>query len=266
MDYELLIGTPPAWLELGPVVLRDGVPLREVLGDWSDRDECDRPPKYFVEQDPTTVVVRKGELGPVAQVLPGKPISTFKGVHSGKVALLFNGPSLAKHDLFRIKVPIIGMNRTYVGHKGYEGPDPDYLCAIDDVWIHEKDVAKHPRLINGSVVKTDLGYRVTRSFRATPFSFDLAHDGYVPLIPGTTGFLALQLAAYMGFEEIYCLGLDLGGSHFDNSTGSAHYKWMNRHFSRMAPVIKERGFKVFTCGNPDSHCTAFDHAPFEAVC
>lgn len=264
---EVLIGAPPSWLELGPVVLRDGLPMREVLGDYSGRDECDRPPKFYIDGDGPRVKKVKGiDPNPVEQRLPGKNIAELKGIHFGAVALLFNGPSLSNHDLFRIKTPIIGMNRTHAGNKGYDGPQPDYLCVIDEIWFHIQDVLNHPGLINGGVNRVDKGHRATRSFRAAPFSFDLAHDGYVFPVPGTTGFLALQLAVYMGFDQIHCLGLDLNGSHFDGSTGSQHYNWMKRHFARMAPLLRERGIDVYVCGNPQSKCDVFPHSDFSAVC
>lgn len=267
----VIIGALPAWLALGPVEFRDGVPVRPVLGDWSHRHECDQLPAFIVDS-PAAVASSPRPLGPrqpspdPVHSLPGKSIAELKGIHSGKVALLFNGPSLSEHDLFRIPCPIIGMNRTHAGNKGYVGPQPDYLCVIDEVWMRNQNVLAHPGLINGSVNPAPVGYRAPRHFRASPFSFDLAHDGYVPVVPGTTGFLALQLAIYMGFDALFCLGLDLSGTHFDASPGSHHYKWMARHFLRMAPLIAARDIRVTICGSPESQCAAFTHSTFEELC
>ena len=105
-----------------------------------------------------------------------------------------------------------------------------------------------------------------RNFRATPFSFDLYRDGFVPPVPGTTGFLALQLAVYLGFRDIYCLGLDLGGAHIDGSAGSQHYGLMAHHFRRMASTIRRGGVRVTVCGSPVSRCDAFEHSTFEELC
>lgn len=93
--------------------------------------------------------------------LPGRSIEELKGVHSGSVSILFNGPSL---DLSKVEGPTIGMNRT----------DGDYLCISDKVWLdhpeYRKRTRSHPRLINGSWHSESLGYRVLQSFDSV-FSF-----------------------------------------------------------------------------------------------
>lgn len=263
----VVIGSVPPWIDLGPPEVRDGVTVRPVLGDWSHRGPWDQPPTHLVEPESApSVVVVEGPTEPLPQRLPGRHISELKGKHSGRAVLLFNGPSLAKHNLFRIRDPLIGMNRTFVGNKGYTGPQPEYLCAIDEVWMRHPDVLAHPGLINGGNNETATGYRATRSYRGKPFSFDLAHDGYVPLTPGTTGFLALQVAVWMGFTELYCLGLDLSGGHFDGSSGvSQHFAWMNRYYKAIAKVLGERDIRVTICGSPDSKCSAFEHTSFEEL-
>jgi hypothetical protein len=69
----------------------------------------------------------------------------------------------------------------------------------------------------------------------------------------------------MGFRDIYCLGLDLGGRHFDGTPASLYFAAANRYHKRQAPLLKERGVNVWVCGSPNSACTAFPQAPFEAV-
>lgn len=264
------LGDVPHWLNLGPVFGLEGVKVRKVLGDWSHLNECDRPPEYFFDG---IVPARRASLHdrsetrpPVEQTLPGKSILELKGRHSGRVAILFNGPSLALHDLNKIACPIIGINRTFTGSKSYSGPEPDYLCVADDVWISHPLVQKHPGLINGTIDKRDIGYRATRNFRMSPFSFDLWRDGYVSPVPCTTGHLALQAAVYMGFTELYCLGLDLSGGHFDGTIGSRHYILADRFHKIQAPLLKDREITVRICGSPGSACKAFGHVGFEAVC
>lgn len=267
------VGVAPHWLPLGPVIDVDGMPAREVLGDWSHLHECDRPPKYIREG----VHVHNGsgqdrsETRPaVRQTRPGKPISELRGTRSGKVAILFNGASMASHDLHRITVPIIGINRTHVGFPGYDGPQPDYLCLVDWAWFDKphwrESVLNHPLIVNGSDHAEEIGYRVVRHPRMAPFSFDLARDGYAGPVPCTTGHLALQLAAYLGFTDIYCIGLDMGGGHFDGTKSSLHFADAIRYHSRQAPLLEQAGIKVYICGSPDSALKCFPHAPFEAVC
>jgi len=269
MEIAQAVGPLPSWLALGPVIEVGGNSVREVLGFWPGRHACDQLPTHFADGVlPAQLCLshdRSEDREPIKQDRPGKDISALKGIHSGKVAILFNGPSLAKHDLHKIQVPIIGINRTHEGHPGYNGPQPDYLCVVDDCWARDENVQKHPGLINGSQDKKEFGYRATRSFRMAPFSFDLGRDGFVNPVPCSTGHLALQLAAYMGFTEIYCLGFDLGGGHFDGTEGSQHYTLAIMYHRRQVPVLKTRGINVYVCGSPESKAP-FDHAPFEDIC
>jgi hypothetical protein len=259
-----VVGRVPAHLDLGPEALVDGILAREILGDWSHLDECDRPPRYVIEDGlvpKSSLYDRTEDRADVPQTTPGRDIKELKGRHSGKVAILFNGWSLSKHDLHRLKpngFPVIGINRTHIGHRGYDGPDPDYLCVVDLHWVRDPIVRRHPGLVNGSVDKDPVGYRATRNFRMTPFAADMGRDGYPPFVPGTTGFLALHLAVYLGFTELYCLGLDVCGQHFDGSSGSLHFSHMKKHFDRMAPKLLEHA-KVFVVGSPDSR------APFQKI-
>ena len=131
--------------------------------------------------------------------------------------LLFNGPSLQGHWMtwtppgYRGAPVYVGMNRTFLGNPDWHGPDPHYLVVCDPRRPTNPHVAKHPGLINGAASGPDVGIRIGRSTEDTPFSFDLIR-GYVG---PTTGFVALQVAVWMGFKEIHCHGLDLKGTHFD---------------------------------------------------
>jgi hypothetical protein len=256
-------------MDLGPIVEHDGLQVREVLGDWSHLSKWDRPPKYIVEGHAAlspAAFDRSETRPPLKQTFLGKSIEELKGIHSGRCAILFNGASMAQHDLFRIKVPIVGMNRTHVGYPGYVGPQPDYLCVVDWLWLKKPEVMAHPRLINGSTYKKNLGHRVTRHPRMSPFSLDLARDGFVAPVPATTGHLALQLAVYLGFTELYCVGFDMGGKHFDGTAASNHFKSALRYHRRQTSILEKHGVKVFVCGSPNSAIDFWPHAPFEAVC
>ena len=260
-------GSIPEWMELGPPIVIDGLEAHEVLGDWSHLNECDRPPKYVAHGWEAPILPpelrRDEDRPPLTQRLPGKDIGDLKGRHSGAVAILFNGPSLAKHDVSKITLPVIGMNRTHKGNPEYHGPDPDYLCIIDNVWFKVPEVREHPGLINGSVHTAPYGYRATRSMRGAPFSMDLAFDGYVCPAPCTTGHLALQAAVYMGFKDLYCFGFDMAGAHFDGSPGiSQHFHWAVNYHSRQKEVLKEHGINVYLVGSPDSEAP-FEHCSFE---
>jgi hypothetical protein len=251
--------------------------VTELEGDFDAIPEHDRPPRFIVEHmakarsehfDDTPT--RK----PLRQRYPGRHISELERKHSGAVALLHNGPSLANHDLHAIKVPTIGMNRTHAGYvgakgEGYNGPQPTYYCFVDHPWGGKETVLAHPRVINGSSMETDpskgRAWRATKSYRMFPFSFDLSRDGYVSPVPCTTGFLALQLAVYMGFERIYLLGLDLTGGHFDGTNASTSMPQAVDHYVRCAAALRESPVKVFNCGSPDSLLKVFPSVPFSQL-
>lgn len=274
-----MIGSIPEWLPLGPVIEIDGLPAREVLGTWKHLNECDRPPKYIREDDGVHNCVtgfdRSETRKPIKQNRPGRHVSELRGIHSGACAILFNGPSMAAHDLHGINVPIIGMNRTHQGFvasngRAYDGPQPDYLCIVDWAWFDRpkwrETVLKHPKIINGSDHQAEIGWRVVRHPRMAPFSFDLERDGYAGPIPCTTGHLALQIAVWMGFTELYCLGWDLSGPHFDATAASIHFADAIRYHKRQAVVLKEHGIKVYLCGSPESKLAdTFEHASFEEI-
>jgi hypothetical protein len=241
-------------------------------GVWDGIHPCDMPPLnvqaiYMSERQISSM--RGPDRKQVVQKFPGKPIIELKNAHKGKCVLFFNGETLGHHDLWRVResgATIIGMNRTHLGHEGYKGPQPDYLCAIDPCWFREgSSLLTHPKIINGGTNKVDTGYRVTRNFRMTPFSLDLWWDGFVPATPCTTGHLAMQFAVYAGFTELFCLGLDFGGGHFDGTKASNHMKIANLHLSRMSGVMRKAGVKTFVCGSPNSNCTAFPKVSFEAI-
>jgi hypothetical protein len=263
------LGPVPSWVELGPLEEIDGMSVRKVLGDWSHMHECDRPPQYLREgyiYEPNPNFSMAEDRDSIPQRLPGKHISGLRGVHSGACAIFFNGESLAQHDLYRIQVPTIGMNRTHSGFAGYKGPQPDYLCVIDELWIKDRNVLAHPCLIDGSISGRDNGgYRATRHFRGQPFSFDLARDGYCCPVPCTTGHLALQLAVWMGFTEIFCLGWDMSGGHFDGTGSSMHFQLAKKYHLSQAQILADHGIKVWVCGSPESKVVGYEHCDFEAL-
>lgn len=248
--------------------------VRPILGDFSDLNPCDRPPKYVLDASPLGVTPRGFDTSEtreaVRQPYPGRSVEELRSIGSGRVAILFNGPSLQSNDLHRITCPIIGMNRTHLGWPGYTGPQPNWLCLIDHVWFdipRMMSALTHPAIVNGGTHKSPIGYRVTKHPRMSPFSFDLARDGYAGNIPCTTGYLAIQLAVYMGFTELFCLGLDMGGGHFDGTQASLFYPTARAHLRRMAKRLAEvrPDVKVWVCGSPQSQADAFEKCDFASL-
>ena len=202
----------------------------------------------------------------------GKDIRELLGKHVGPVAILGNGRSLADHDLHAIPCPLIGMNRTYKGYAGYEGPMPDYYVLIDRPWLMKPEVRNHPFVINCVTAGEGIGYRVVKSHRMKPFSYDLWKDGVVPV---NTGYASLQVAVYLGFNPLYLFGFDFmqdvkqkdykpkENPHFDGTPSGTGMFRQAFFFRQAAESLKPRGIEVFFVGSPDNGTDCFPHITFE---
>lgn len=175
--------------------------------------------------------------------LPGDDIADVKGTQSGACVVLGNGPSVATTDIRAFRLPVIGCNRTFPGFPGYDGPDPDWYCAIDTLWIERGEIRNRRGLVNMSQHHAPIGLRVSKSYRMDPWSFDLARDGVVPV---DTGYCAMQVAVYLGFTELLLVGFEGKGGHFDGS-GAPGMRDKTSYMTR-APDVLRGVAEVFTVG------------------
>lgn len=146
--------------------------------------------------------------------------------------IIGNGPSLTVEDLERLNDEI-----TIASHGIYYIFDktswrPTFYCAQDSLLINEryniiKEKCSKSKRIFGlvknrkypSFCKDDLGIRlVVENFEneLPKFSTD-AENGFFE--GWTVTYFNLQLAVYMGFKEIYLLGID----HFYTGDGNDHF-------------------------------------------
>lgn len=253
--------------------------ITELKGNLRGIPKHDRPPRFILESIAMDRKILR-QTGPNRKALkqryPGRPIEELKGREVGAVAILHNGPSLKQSPLNALQIPTIGMNRTLPqSYPDYLGPVPTYYCFADHPWGLNLEVVegKGMIVINGSSLESDPSqgrhYRATKSYRMAPFSHDLARDGYVSWVPCTTGFLALQLALYLGFTRIYLLGLDLSGTHFNSTPASVsmpdalkHYEVVSQNLKKVRPDVQ-----VWVCNSPQSlvHPGIFPHAPLSQL-
>ena len=87
----------------------------------------------------------------------------------------------------------------------------------------------------------------------------------------TTAYFTLQIAIYMGFQEIYYVGLDLGNtakqSHFFGNRALQDrdrpevYAKMRHSFEKITPRLKELGVSVYNC----SHVSELKCFPFRPI-
>lgn len=170
-----------------------------------------------------------------------KRLKRFYGVHKGKRCFIIgNGPSLSLQDLEKLKQEIsFGSNSIYAlyAHTAWR---PTYYCAWDPVFCKEMMSEKKSmfRLMEGceatftSLFNDAIQYRDDADMEKLyymrtmheiannglpKFSEDCAECVYTS---GTITYGMLQLAIYMGIQEIYLLGVDCSYSvevHEDNT-------------------------------------------------
>lgn len=188
-------------------------------------------------------------------------IVDFNSLHAGRrVFILASGPSLAKVDLGRLsRRMVIGLNRSFLVY-----PDAHYHCTMDqrlfDEYPHELQRSRYLFTLEGRPFGIPL-----HLLGSEGFSFDMqkgVYSGY------TVSYLALQLAAYMGFKEIFFLGLDLkhapGQTHFfgwdyhSEKHESTEFPKMGRMLTYGVETLRNAGVSVYNC-SPESTLEGLPH-------
>jgi len=194
-------------------------------------------------------------------------IAQFKNRHAGKrLFILASGPSLSSHDLSKLDRRItMGLNRSLLVY-----PYTYYHCVLDQRLfdMYPEELKKTRQLF--TLQDRPFGIRLP-NLAAEGFSWDLTegiHTGY------TIAYFALQLAVYMGFAEVYYLGLDLkhdkGKTHFfgrdevSANHENTEFPKMKRMMDFAAILLKPHPIKVYNCStNTDLKCfpyKSFDEA------
>lgn len=158
--------------------------------------------------------------------------------------IIGNGPSLMVEDLEKIK-----QEKSFSSHRIYKIFDstnwrPDFYCVQDYqlVIASENEISKMPecsKAMMGRFIR--LGYPSFKGF----LSFRINNKKFYPDLPlfsedvskciyqgMTVSYMCLQLAIYMGFKEIYLLGIDHSYSVTLNENGEiTHHSGVKDHFS-----------------------------------
>jgi hypothetical protein len=196
-------------------------------------------------------------------------VGDFKNIHEGKrVFILASGPSLAALDLRPLsRRLVIGLNRSALIF-----PDTNYHCTMDQRLFDE-----HPEVLRKTRYLFTLagrpwGIRIPL-LGAEGFSWDLAqgiYSGY------TVAYFALQLAVYMGFKEIFYLGLDLkhdgpkthffGSDFHSRNHEQTEFPRMAKMLRYSARALEGSGVNVFNC-SPVTDLDCFPRVSYEyATC
>lgn len=204
--------------------------------------------------------------------LKPRDIADLRHIHRGPVALLGNGQSLQRIDLHSIPCPLIGMNRTYKGYNEYNGPAVDYYCFIDPTWLKREGIHTSRNVINMSASRPDVGYVIRKSYESEPWSWDLARDG---ICHPNAGYASMQVAAYLGFTDLYLFGYDYAKPvrdfkigllrHFDNSPAGQGLQVQPQWFGKAREALQGSDVSVTFVGS-DNGSTDFDNITFEEFC
>lgn len=200
----------------------------------------------------------------------------FKNIHKSKRCFVIgNGPSLRYEDLEKLHRNgeiCFGVNRIYLAY-GYTAWRPDYYVATD-YFIIEKDADKIQDLPCDKFVKhlykTDwFGKKdnlyeyggLMKEGEEPQFSGDIVKGIYSGK---TVVYDAIQIAAYMGFSEIYLLGVDMTltktlnpeeeGAHFYKSPDT-NEKLMKGNRSENLRAMKAARKYLETEGRTIKNCT-----------
>jgi hypothetical protein len=195
-------------------------------------------------------------------------ITKFKDLHSSKRCFIISsGLSLETLDLAPLSRRLtIGLNRSFLAH-----PDSYYHCTFDHRLydLYPEELLKSRYLFTLKDRPHGVPFNL---LGANGWSWNLEegiYSGY------TISYFALQLAVYMGFKEIYFLGLDLKNTkkktHFfgrdfnSKDHNTTEFPKMRKSFEKIAPMLKEKGIEVFNC-SPESSLTCFPYFDYnEAI-
>lgn len=138
----------------------------------------------------------------------------FGNMHKGQTAVVIcNGPSLSRVRLDQIAVPTFGVNRIYLRYTPHYYVVEDHLVAEDNA----ADISKFygPTRFYGEhlahveqLAKDERAVWYPTSMDTEYPAFPSWYDGETFYTGGTVTYQALQLAFYMGFVRVYCVGLD----------------------------------------------------------
>jgi len=185
-------------------------------------------------------------------------IDSWKGIHSGPVLVIGNGPSATKYDISSIPFPSISMNR------GYELFEGDYYITLMDTFYMEKVAQSkydHVFMCGGYTeipanirdgFKPDLTCipRLSKRDPSPPEPLNLSKGWKV----SHTGVLALYLAAWMGFDTAILVGYDGHGRHFMPRVLADDIPNHKRHIAEMYEFMSlDSGLTIYNCCYTNSY-------------
>lgn len=204
-------------------------------------------------------------------------LSQYKGIHRGERCFIIgNGPSLRIEDLDVLEKHreiCFGLNLIHMAYRNTKWR-PNYIC-VSDTLIIKKNVEKIIRNNNCPLFIADPFLRFNGDERIDekilPFRKSYPNEANnfecsfsMNIIEGicntdSVAYYALQIAVYMGFEEIYLLGMDNNNwaFHFDggylaesdiireNFNEAMESRIVSQAFQKAEEVAEQYGFKIY---------------------
>lgn len=149
-------------------------------------------------------------------------------------------------------------------------PEAKYNCTMDQRLFDEYPVELKKTRYLFTLAGRPWGMPI-ELIGADGWSWDLANGIYSGY---TVSYFALQLAVYMGFQEIIYLGLDLknheGKTHFfgadfrSRDHEKTEFPKMRRMLESGATTLADQDVRVFNC-SPTSDLECFERITYEAA-
>ena len=219
--------------------------------------------------------------------------------HGRRCFIVLNGPSINDHDLTRLENEYVICSNHFYESRLAELIKPNLFCILDSKelvtergnLIIREILSKFPE---GKLVLNIKGLNeISGSYKNVYFTYNkhLPYKGHIKndlnrMCSGfkTVAFYAINIAIYMGFSELYILGLDFeptGFSHYDDIPGAMkklnkindrhaicdHYwAYSQQHAEAYAisDYAKQNNTRIINL-NEDSYIRAFEFGVYENI-
>lgn len=223
----------------------------------------------------------------------------FKEKYKGKRCfIVLNGPSINGHDLSKLKNEYVFASNYFYNAPLSKVVDPNFYCWLDakvfdsesvlDVYNGIKSSCPNATLLLNYKANSKINFDLSTYFVYTkhiPNAFNVKGDlSGICSNFSTVAFFAIVSAIYMGFSNIYILGLDFepgGFKHFSNLGSEClrpdqkinkeevcglHWGYVKAQYESyyIAKFAKKKGCNIVNL-NPESNIRAFTFDIYENI-
>lgn len=184
----------------------------------------------------------------------GRKLQKLKNIHKGeRCFIVANGPSLAPGDLnmlYKNKEITFGMNRIYKFFEKTDWRPTYYVCEdelifqeseqqIDEISAKMKFIPSELHWYHGVNIENTTWFHLCYQAEKEDPKYHISTDIAQRIdARGTVTATCMQIALYMGFDQIYLLGVDHNYQRIIDENGN---------------VIEDKNAKDYFCDNYDSN-------------